>query len=107
VRPADAQYLIETLPVSKDIVGDVDETHKIVFQTKFIPGVTVVGPLEKIKLLESKAFAPVARFKVTPLDIGAGTVTRELEYVLPEGVRLRDGTAPKTIDFQVVQRDGV
>lgn len=107
VKPADTPFVIDSLPVSKEIVGDVEETHRIVFQPKFIPGVAVVGPAEKIKLLEAKAFAPVARFKVTPLDIGPGTVTRELEYVLPEGVRLRDGSGLKTIDFQVVPRDGV
>jgi hypothetical protein len=108
VKPADVQYVIDSLPVSKDIVGDVDERHKIVFQTKFIPSVAVYGPAEKIKQLEAKTLTPIpqARFKVTPLDIGAGKITRELEYALPEGIRLREGGAPKMIEFEVVPRDG-
>jgi len=110
VKPADAQFRIDSLPVNKVVVGDVEETHRIVYQTKFIPNVVVYGPADKIKQLEAGTVTPKpeARFRVTPLDAGAGKINRELEYVLPEGIRLKeDGTTLKTIEIEVVKKDGV
>jgi hypothetical protein len=41
---------------------------------------------------------------VTDKDIGGRRVSRELEYMLPQGIRLADD-APKTIEFDLLPKD--
>jgi hypothetical protein len=106
VGQADVPYTIPSLVVLPVPTPDVWQSLPNIRYEKFLSNVRVYGPPELIRQLESDTLRPrpEARFKVTDKDIGGRRVTRDLEYVLPDGIRKGDD-APKTIEFDLLPKD--
>lgn len=104
VGQADVPGSIASLPVFPIIAGDM-KNYTLKYN-EFLSSVPVYGPPDKIRQLEADALTPrpEVRFKVTDSDIVARRGTRDLEYVLPEGIHRGDG-APKSITFEILPRD--
>jgi hypothetical protein len=105
VGQADMSFTIPSLPVFPVPTPDVWQKQTIRY-TQFLPNVNVYGPPDKIEQLKNGTLKPTpeARFKVTDNDVGGKKVTRELDYVLPQGISKGDD-APKQIEFELVPRE--
>jgi hypothetical protein len=105
VGQSDVAFLISSMPVFAVVSGELTQKY-FVKHDQFLTNVWVFGPPEKIKALENFTLTPrpQARFQVTADDVGGKRVTRELEYVLPEGIRKRDD-APTTISFEMIAKE--
>lgn len=104
IGQADVPGSIASLPVFPIIAGDL-KNYTLKYN-EFLSSVPVYGSPEKIRQLEADTLTPrpEVRFKVTDSDIVARRGTRELEYVLPEGIH-KGKDAPSSVTFEVVPRD--
>jgi hypothetical protein len=105
VKQAFVPYEIASLPVFADVSGDLMNNHSIRFPS-FLPNITVYGPADRIRQLQAGTATPKpkARFEVSEFDAGKRVTGREIEYVLPEGIKPSEN-APRTIDFELLPKE--
>jgi len=105
VGQADVSYRIDSLPVFPVPTPDVWQKQTIRYN-QFLSNVNVYGPPDKIEQLRNGTLKPTpeARFKVTDNDVGGKKVTRDLDYILPQGISKGDD-APKQIELELVPRE--
>jgi hypothetical protein len=106
VKQAFVTHKIASLPVVADVSGDMMNNHTIRGFPSFLPNITVYGPADRIQQLQAGTATPKpkARFEVSEFDAGKRVTGRELEYVLPEGIKASEG-APRTIDFELLPKE--
>jgi hypothetical protein len=106
VGEAEEVYKIPSLPVFMVVTGETSDAYHVTYNPKFVPSVPVYGSPEKIQQLRANQLSPKpeARFSITNADALAGKGTQPLEYVLPEGITMRDEDKQK-VTFEVTRRD--
>jgi len=106
VGEAEEVYKIPSLPVFMVVTGETSDAYHVTYNPKFVQSVPVYGSPEKIQQLRANQLSPKpeARFSITNADALAGKGTQPLEYVLPEGVTMRDEDKQK-VTFEVTRRD--
>ena len=88
------------------ITPDTADAYRVTIP-KFVPNVPVYGSPDRIRQLKAGELGPnpLAMFSVTSADIAARKGTRKLEYMLPEGITIREEDK-QTVTFEVTARDG-
>ena len=108
IRDADERAEIKSVPVRVSITQELNESYRVTYQPKFVLSVPVYGSPDRIQQLKSGEIAtkPEAVFGIYSADIAARQGTRKLDYILPEGISIREEDK-KEVTFEVVPRDGV
>jgi len=107
VRDADERTELKSVPVRMLITQEIADAYRVTYAPKFDPNVTVYGSPDAIRQLKNGELPvkPEANFSVTSADVLAGKVTRKLDYVLPEGIRMLDKDR-KEVTFTITPREG-
>jgi len=107
VRDADERLELNRVPIKMLITQEIADAYRVIPDRKFDLSVPVYGPPDLIQQLRNGDLPvkPEANFSVTSADVTAGKVTRKLEYVLPEGIRMLNQDK-KEITFTITPRDG-
>jgi hypothetical protein len=107
VRDADERLELNRVPVKMLITPEIADAYRVVPDRKFDLSVPVYGPPDLIRQLKNGDLPvkPEANFSVTSADVTAGKVTRKLDYVLPEGIRMLNQDR-KEVTFTITPRDG-
>ena len=105
VKQAFVTYEIASLPVFADVSGELMNNH-IIRYDPFLPNITVYGPADRIRQLQAGTATPKpkARFEVSEFDAGKRVTGREIEYVLPEGIKPGEN-APRTMNFELLPKE--
>lgn len=110
IRQTDRQIIYPSMPIWPLMAPTLQDKYKVAFEggSAVITNVPLVGPPERIALLEDPNFTPrpKAVLEVTSSDLPPGQPrTRRLEFDdLPEGVRVAPGYAQNEITFELVER---
>ena len=106
VGEAEERYPIPSLPVFMVVTAETADAYHVTYTPKFVQSVPVYGSPEKIQQLKAGLLTPKpeARFSITSTEAQAGKGTQRLEYVLPEGLTMRDDDR-QTVTFEVTRRD--
>lgn len=105
LRSSTITYTISTVPVF--ISGPVSllDKYRVNFSNgPFIPRVTVIGPEEQIRKIESREFVAKATLELRTEDARERPLPRAPSYTLPENVRVVEGDANRPIAFELVER---
>jgi hypothetical protein len=107
VRDADERLELNRVPVKMLITPEIADAYRVVPDRKFDLSVPVYGPPDLIRQLKNGDLPvkPEANFSVTSADVTAGKVTRKLDYVLPEGIRMLNQDR-KEVTFTITPREG-
>jgi hypothetical protein len=68
-----------------------------------MPLVTVVGPEEQIKLLETRQFTPIATLELAKEDVGQA-LPKAPKWTLPRDVTVSDEDKNRTVDYEIKPR---
>jgi hypothetical protein len=101
VRQANRQYKIPYVVVYPVGAANLLKQFRIE-ATESIPNVTVVGPPDKIALIERGEFTPEAILKFSREDADGTTRRRRLQFNLPEGVTVSPEDAQREGELRLV-----
>jgi hypothetical protein len=104
IKQRDAEYVIPSVPIVKETPGLFEKRFNVVY-SDFIPNVAVVGPMEQIEAIKRGDRKVKARLEISSLD-PKGPGQRQLQWELPEGVKLAPSMAEKANwKFSIEDRD--
>jgi hypothetical protein len=107
VGESEEVYKIPSLPVYMTGTGDFSDAYHVSYSPKFAQQVPVYGSPERIQQLKAGQLPtkPYAHLVITPADAVTGKGTRPLEYVLPEGITMREEDKQQAT-WEVIRREG-
>ena len=107
VGNAVAEWRIPSLPVFMVTTTATARLYDVTGNPEFIQSVRVFGSPERMQQLKDGLLSPKpeAHFSVTSADAVTRKVTRRLEYVLPDGITMREEDK-QDVTFEVVRREG-
>lgn len=105
VREADEHLTLPSVPIWP-CQPNILTKYRINFSPATLTNIEVFGPHDKIALLkgDSPQFTPIAWFRVTREDVGRPSTPRQLKFDLPDGVRVSDTDAKRTVDVDVTDQ---
>ena len=107
VGESEEVYKIPSLPVYKTDTGEFSDSYHVSYAPKFVQQVPVYGSPEKIQQLKAGQLPtkPYAHLLITPADAVTGKGTRLMEYVLPDGITMREEDKQQAT-WEVTRREG-
>jgi len=103
IKQADVERKIDSMAVFKLTPSALEREYEVIYDP-ILPNVKVIGPPDKIELLQTNAFIPKAVFEVSVEDPKNRPITRRVRYELPPGVRVAPDDEGRTIEFRLVKR---
>jgi hypothetical protein len=109
VRQADKLGKISSMPIFPAGPSDLWGKYKVVFPSlpqQFLTNVPVIGPPDKIDLLDKEGFAGKSKaiLEVTADDLPAGEVhSRRVRFELPDDIKPGPGSEDIKVDFKLVE----
>lgn len=108
VKRADVELTLRSIPVWVTYAPTLDDRYRAVYETS-LDNITLIGPADQIRAIEEGTAnpPPKATFQISGDDIEALERPRRAKvmYDLPEGVRVNQEDAQKTVEFRLVPRE--
>ena len=105
VRDADERLELKSVPVKMLVTQEINEGYTVSYQPKFVLSVPVYGAPDRIRQLQNGEIPrPEAMFGVNSGDISARKGTRKLDFLLPDGITMRDEDKPSVL-FEITPKD--
>lgn len=110
VKQSNIEYPINSMAIFTIAPPGLLDRYKVVIANNnpFLTNVTVIGPQEKIELIQKDSIVPKPRatLEVTREDLPAGeSRLRRLRYELPEGVTVSPDDAKREVEFKLIDRN--